>query len=49
MVKLTPQEIFDRLVKTDKILAHEGRIRFDFDEVNIIVRQRDVVGNTVQE
>lgn len=49
MVKLTPQEIFDRLVKTDKILAREGRIRFDFDEVNIIVRQRDVVGNIMQE
>lgn len=48
-MRLTAQEIYDRLVNVDRILEIEGRITFDFGDVNIIVKQRDVVGNIIQE
>ncbi|MCL2125296.1 MAG: NgoBV family restriction endonuclease [Oscillospiraceae bacterium] len=33
----------------DRVLALEGRIRFFFGDVDIIVKQKDVVGNIIQE
>ena len=48
-MKLTPQEVFNRLVDVDKIQSAEGQIRFFLGNVDIIVKQRDVVGNIIQE
>lgn len=48
-MKLTPQEVFDRLVNVDKIKTVEGQIRFFLGDVDIVVKQRDVVGNIIQE
>lgn len=48
-MRLTVTEILDRLLNDDKILTKEGRIFFTLGDVNIIVRQRDVVGNIMQE
>ncbi len=48
-IRLTADQIYDRLIETDKILTLEGRIRFDLGGVDIIVKQRDVVGNIMQE
>lgn len=48
-MKLSPQEVYDRLLNVDKILTIEGQIRFYLGNVNIIVTQKDVVGNIIQE
>lgn len=48
-MKLTPQEVFDRLVNVDKIKTVEGQIKFFLGNVDIVVKQRDVVGNIIQE
>ena len=48
-MKLTAQEIYSKLVNEDKVLQLKGQIKFYLGDVNIIVRQKDVVGNIVQE
>lgn len=46
---MTAQEIYNKLVSEDKILELKGRIKFFLGDVSIIVRQKDVVGNIIQE
>lgn len=48
-MRLSAQEIYDRLLNVDHILELEGQIKFFLGDVNIIVRQKDVVGNIMQE
>ncbi len=48
-MRLTAQQVYDKLVNDDKILELQGQIRFYLGDVNIIVRQKDVVGNIIQE
>lgn len=48
MKRLTSQEIYDSLLK-ENILSLKGQIRFFLGDVDIIVKQKDVVGNIVQE
>lgn len=48
-MKLTPLQVFEKLINEDKILEASGQIIFDFSDVSIIVHQRDVVGNILQE
>ncbi|MBR5578443.1 MAG: NgoBV family restriction endonuclease [Lachnospiraceae bacterium] len=48
-MRLTAREIYDRLVNDDHILKLEGQIKFYLGDVNIIVKQKDVVGNIMQE
>lgn len=48
-MKLTAQEIFDRLINEDQIKTVKGQIRFHLGDVSIIVKRKDVVGNIVQE
>lgn len=48
-MRLTSQEIYDRLVNGEHILELEGQIKFYLGDVNIIVKQKDVVGNIMQE
>ena len=48
-MQLTVEEIYNRLVNDDKILTKKGRITFSLGDIDIIVRQRDVVGNIMQE
>lgn len=45
----TAQEIYRQLIEDDKILQVEGRISFQLAQVEIVVKQRDVVGNIIQE
>lgn len=49
MKALTPEEVYDRLLNHDKILTLKGQIRFYLGDVDIIVKQKDVVGNIIQE
>lgn len=49
LIKLTAEEVYDRLLNVDKIKTSEGQIRFYLGNVSIIVRQKDVVGNIIQE
>jgi len=46
---LTAKEIFEKLLNEDKILSMSGKIKFFFGEVDIVVKQKDVVGNIIQE
>lgn len=48
-MKLTAQEIYNRLVNVDKIFTIEGQITFDFGNIPVTVKQKDVVGNILQE
>ncbi len=48
-IRLTAEQVYDRLLNIDKIKTAEGRIRFYLGGVDIIVRQKDVVGNIIQE
>lgn len=48
-MRLTAQQVYEKLVTEDKILQLEGRITFFLGDVSIIVKQRDVVGNIMQE
>lgn len=48
-MKLTAQQIVDKLINEDQILTQAGQIKFFLGEVEIIVKQRDVVGNIMQE
>ena len=48
-MRLTSQEIYDKLVDEEKILELKGQIKFFLGDVSIIVRQKDVVGNIIQE
>lgn len=48
-MRLTAQQIYDKLMNEDRILELEGQIKFYFGDVNIIVKQKDVVGNIIQE
>lgn len=48
-VKLNSEQVFERLLNVDKIKTVEGQIRFFLGDVDIIVKQKDVVGNIIQE
>lgn len=48
-MRLTAQQVYDKLINEDKILELQGQIKFYFGDVDIIVKQRDVVGNIIQE
>ncbi len=48
-MKLTAQQVYDKLINDDKILEMKGQIRFFLGDVDIIVKQKDVVGNIIQE
>ena len=49
MKSLSPVEVFEALTITDKIQEAQGQIRFYLGDVSIIVKQKDVVGNIMQE
>lgn len=46
---MTAKEIHAALINDDKIKEASGQIRFNLKDVDIIVRQKDVVGNIMQE
>ncbi len=46
---MTAQEIFEKLLNEDKILSMSGKIEFFLGGVNIVVKQKDIVGNVIQE
>lgn len=48
-MRLTAQQVYEKLINEDKILELQGQIRFFFGNVDIIVKQKDVVGNIIQE
>jgi len=49
LIRLTAEQVYDRLLNIDKIKTVDGQIRFYLGDVDIIVRQKDVVGNIIQE
>ena len=48
-MRLTAQQVYDKLIYEDRLLELEGQIKFFLGDVNIIVKQKDVVGNIIQE
>ena len=42
-MRLTAQQVYDKLINDDKVLELEGQIKFYFGDVDIIVKQKDVV------
>lgn len=48
-MRLTVEKVYDKLVNDDKILTKEGRITFTLGDIDIVIRQKDVVGNIMQE
>jgi hypothetical protein len=49
MEKLTPDEVYYRLLDDYNIKILDGKIQFILGDVDIIVKQKDVVGNIIQE
>ena len=48
-MQLTAKQIYEKLLTEDKILEMDGQIKFFFGGIDIVVKQRDVVGNIIQE
>lgn len=48
-MRLNALKVFEKLLDEDKLLEIEGQIKFFFGDVDIIVKQKDVVGNIIQE
>lgn len=48
-MKLSPNDVYDMLVQNYQILKLRGQIKFSLGNVDIIVKQKDVVGNVIQE
>lgn len=48
-MRLNALKIFEKLLDEDKLLEIEGQIKFFLGDVDIIVKQKDVVGNIIQE
>lgn len=48
-MKKTPQEVYELLIDDESILSLEGQIKYEMGGIDIIVKQRDVVGNILQE
>lgn len=48
-MRITAQEVYEKLINEDKIFEIQGQIKFYLGDVSIIVKQRDVVGNIIQE
>ena len=48
-IKMTAQQVYETLINEDKIFDIKGQIRFYLGDVDIIVKQKDVVGNIIQE
>ncbi len=46
---MTASQIYEKLLNEDHILDLRGQIKFLLGDVNITVKQRDVVGNIIQE
>ena len=48
-MKLTANQIYDRLLSVDGIHNFRGQIEFRLGGIEIVVKQKDVVGNIIQE
>lgn len=48
-MRLNALKVFEKLLDEDKLLEIEGQINFFLGDVDIIVKQKDVVGNIIQE
>lgn len=48
-MRLTAEQVYDKLKNEDKILTVKGQIKFYLGDVDIVVTQKDVVGNIMQE
>lgn len=46
---MTARDVYDTLINVDNILSISGQIKFDLGAVKIVVKQKDVVGNIMQE
>lgn len=49
MARITSKELYDKLLNEEKILSIKGQIKFYLGSTDIIVKQKDVVGNIMQE
>ena len=48
-MKLTAEQVYQKLLEDFKIYEVQGQIKFYLGDVDIIVKARDVVGNIMQE
>lgn len=48
-MRLSSQEVYNKLINEDKILELKGQIKFFLGDIDIVVHQKDVVGNIIQE
>ncbi len=48
-MKITSQELYQKLIEDEKITTVQGKMSFSLGSVNMVVKQHDVVGNIMQE
>jgi type-2 restriction enzyme nlaIV len=46
---MNASDIYNKLLDDDKILSQKGEIKFNFANISITVKQKDVIGNIIQE
>ncbi len=49
MIKMTAEEIYDKLKNSHRIIGKKGVIKFELAGLTFSLKQRDVVGNVIQE
>ncbi len=48
-MKLTAEQLFERLTKECKISGEKGNFKFTLKDLTITVKAKDTVGNLIQE
>lgn len=48
-MRLSAQQVYEKLINEDKILEQSGIIKFFLGGIDIIIKQKDVIGNIIQE
>ncbi|WP_445954789.1 NgoBV family restriction endonuclease [Yeosuana sp.] len=48
-MKLTPEQLYNKLTKEYKIIGEKGSIKFTLKDLTITVKTKDTVGNLIQE
>ncbi len=48
-MKLTPKQLYDKLVKDYELIGQKGKISFTLKDITVEIETKDTVGNLIQE
>ena len=47
-IRMTPTEIYDRLINVDKVKTSKGQIRFKLCDLEMTVKTKDIIGGVIE-